>query len=237
MHSLKCPTFWCILLLVSLLGACGDDGDKSVSCPQDCPETACQPDGTCSAERCADDGTCPEGQYCEADSNRCLPGCLLDQLCDGNKVCDPQTRECVSCNPDGGLDCPADSGVCSVDDGTCVECNKDGDCGLGLSVYCQPQSHQCIPGCLSPNNCPSGLTCDATIQLCVGCREDSDCKGLRCMGDDAQRFCAECVADPGCGVGSGEFCDVTAYACIPGCLEDISCPEGQTCNAERRRCE
>jgi Cys-rich repeat protein len=221
-----------LVLAAAVLLGCGDDAE-STSCEADCPAAFCQADGACSAVRCDAPGSCPVDQYCDTTISRCLPGCETQDPCDGGLVCDPQTHQCVGCNDDANRKCLPIVGVCNEKSGRCVQCVGDLDCDIGdTGAFCQPTLNTCVPGCVRSLNCPVSLVCDIAARVCVQCLEDTDCTGI-C---DAGR-CVECVQDPGCGVGSEKYCDTAIQACVPGCVQDISCPQGKTCDTASRACK
>jgi hypothetical protein len=221
--------------LAALHGAllAGCDEAAEAGCEADCPAAFCQADSTCSAARCDAPGACPVDQYCDQDIKRCLPGCETDKPCDGGLVCDPATHQCSPCDDAQARSCLPIVGVCDAGSGRCVQCTSDVNCDRGeRGAYCQPTLNRCVEGCLRPVNCPVSLQCDATIGQCVECLTNDDCTGV-C--DNGQ--CVECIQDPGCGVGTERYCDPDLRACLPGCVQDISCPQGKTCDLTQRVCQ
>ncbi len=95
-----------------------------------------------------DDANCPMGQYCDADTNDCQPGCNDDADCQNMTKCDVGTN-------------------------TCVGCNEDVDCMIG--TICS--NKMCVPGCNAKQPCPDPLSCctdtcknlQDDINNCGGC--------------------------------------------------------------------
>lgn len=180
--------------------------------------TSCEEEGLC-------DATCPEARCVNGvcTAAQCQP---TDTLCLDGRVCDTTALVCSDC--DDATPCP--TGTCT--EGRCVECERDADCGLSRGFYCS--NERCVEGCQLQEHCPVNTLCDVAEQQCVECRTDADCGGNFCLPEENR--CVECVADPGCGVGSELYCDTTTLACLPGCVSDISCPLGTTCDTEQRLC-
>lgn len=142
-------------------------------------------------------GECPDGQFCDAVSEQCAPGC------------------------DGDEDCMAPT-VCDVSTNTCQGCVIDGNCALG--TICAGGS--CVPGCNDQQPCQDGLACCggdcvdlmSSLDHCGGC--DAACGGL----PNAEPLCSgACVLGPckpgysDCDKDQGNGCEVKgACSCEPG---------------------
>ena len=123
-----------------------------------------------------------------------------------------------------------------VDLAKCAQCNRQfanlpGNGGCGPGLYCN-EAALCAP-------CNSALFCGASCSpcggstpfcvngnkgnLCVGCRDDKDCKtGLRC--DPDLHVCQDCNRDDDCE--RGKICN--AHKCVP-CATVEHCA-GASCN-------
>jgi len=119
----------------------------------------------------------------------------------------------------GGPAC-AEGQVCVA--GQCVEaCQRDAECGGARR--CNQALGQC-EGCLTDEDCGSGLTC-TTAGVCgpaAGCTMDAQCPGARCNVD--KRACVQCTTNTHCT--GGRSCDVERGLCVepaPECESDPAC--------------
>lgn len=116
--------------------------------------TTCGPNGTCIAISCVSGFTVSNGQCvrtCTPIGNSCAAN---SDCCSG--LCDPTSKTCVSCVPDGD-ECIAPigyccSGICDPTTNTCVSCIPSGDTCIN------PQGYYCCTG-----------LCDSTTNTCVDC--------------------------------------------------------------------
>lgn len=133
-------------------------------CPADRP--ACSP-GTTRCQECDGFTPCPNGAYCDLQSDKCLTHCHQDSncdpslnqycnseglcaTCDGNEecsfklgglLCQRSTGACVQCLQ-GDDECGGPTPRCLLPEGRCVACVDSSDCA-GPVPYCDPVLHQC----------------------------------------------------------------------------------------------
>ena len=215
---------------------------------------------TMSGETCFDDSSCPDGTYCEfGDSfeGTCEEGCQ-ENGCDGGRLCDLTTRECVFPPCEADAECPEGT-YCN--DSVCeTGCRVDDACPDGFdedgrAILCDPLTRECVshsPCCVSAGgeeSCVAATAdqCDALsgqlIQnslLCDDnpcgqtCEVDVDCRELDVNGatyycDPVDNRCRE-----GCREGECDgdlVCDPVSRLCTnQSCTNDDDCGEGQFCN-------
>jgi Cys-rich repeat protein len=134
----------------------------------------------------------------------------------------------------------------------CVPCTTDASCGAGQLCM----NGACVPGnCRAHNNCPTGMICDASTNMCIPCASDNACQAAfgsnhlcvtggcisgncRAAGDCSNRrvcaaySCVDCPNDAACATayGPGQLC--IAGGCVPGeCRTAANCPPGEICTA------
>ncbi len=99
---------------------------------------------------------------------QCVRGCTVDGHCPlATPLCDAATQHCLQCGDDG--DCSADGGsTCNRDNSTCVAA---GGCDGG--------DNNSQGECFEDADCLDGQRpfCDVGAGVCIGCRQDEDCKG------------------------------------------------------------
>jgi hypothetical protein len=171
------------------------------------------------------DADCAIGQFCNADSGLCEPGCNDDEDCMGETVCDVGSNACKGCLTDAN--CPLGT-VCTGD--TCVPgCTDMQPCQDGLACC----TGQCFDLLSDPQHCGGCDACPVPANAAAVC--DGGACGLgACMGDFNN-----CDQDPGNGCENEGTCE-----CVPGsqipCYTGPDNTEGkgickgglQTCNAQ-----
>ncbi len=209
---------------------------------------------------CAQDGQCPDGTFCALGDNgigNCLPGCRDDDSCEGEQVCNTESRMCEDPPCQSDSDCPDEATYCN--DGACVEgCRTPGEaCAetdeAGRATICDEATRTCAalhPCCTGVDECVALLpaaceemggvvlngtpTCD-TNPCGVPCSDDDDC------GDDLNRFCQTddgrcgdgCRVDVPASCGEGQLCDPNGNQCIDlNCGADADCPDDRVCRLE-----
>lgn len=201
-------------------GGCVTNDD----CSDDPAGPICDVDGGC-VECTATDDPCAEGSYCDPTMRICVPGCLDDQDCGPDLICNVMTNLCEGC---------------LVDD----------DCALG--TVCD--AGVCTPGCNDMHGCPDDLAC-CSEQCVDIATDDANCGGCDqpCAPDNASPSCVagECgvgdcdngyndcngAANDGCEVQGDCACTPNQqYACYtgPNGTQGVGiCADGtQTCNAQ-----
>jgi hypothetical protein len=176
--------------------------------------------GTPPGDDCLSDDTCEDGQYCDQPSadevGVCRSGCrTTPDTCGDDRVCDPDSRECV----DG-------------------PCSDDSDCSD--SQYCDTATGECTDGCRTdPDNCPA--TEDARPQSCNGdtraceplfacCGNDNVCQVVpmdACDGDVLADAPAQCTT---LDQETGE--EVPLIRCDARCAMDADCDDTDYCNED-----
>lgn len=200
---------------------------------------------TCGDLPCQSNTDCPQGFYCDLNTNKCkeetcVPNCT--GKCCGNDGC----GSICSNNCPAGYVC--DLGTCQCKPDT--ECTSNEDCLQGY--YCDYTVHECKQictpqcegkccggdGCGStcPNSCPTGYTCDMGSCFCMPyCTSNSQCPTMQCCieGTCTPAACSNtiCGPDPVCGFNcgtcpSGSHCEYGQ--CVPDSPGDL-CPTGQEC--------
>ncbi len=168
-------------------------------------ETSGPGTGTTAGAMC-DQGECAEGEWCNAESGECEPGCTGDEDCANQTLCD-------------------------LDSHTCKGCLIDGDCALG--TICA--EGECVPGCSDEQPCDGGLKCcsgacyDVLVDLdnCGDCDQlcepytnaEGLCEAGNCLFGPCEEGYSDCDLDPNNG------CEVNGdCACQPG--SQIACYTG-----------
>ncbi|HRI07364.1 MAG TPA: choice-of-anchor L domain-containing protein [Nannocystaceae bacterium] len=171
------------------------------------------------------DADCPMGQFCDAQSGECMPGCNDDADCMAPTKCDVNTNTCKGCLIDG--DCPLGT-VCT--DGECTPgCNDMQPCQDGLACC----TETCIDLLTDLDNCGGcGVPCAAFPNA------DPVCDGGACVFGPCKAGYADCDKSPmnGCEVKGACACDPgSTIECFTG--DDVNknvgiCKTGlATCNA------
>jgi hypothetical protein len=182
---------------------------------------------------CAEDSDCPQSRRCAQRRDQrglCVEFCRADEDCPGRSTCEPITGVCNEpCAPGS---CPSnqrchDDGRCGsacMEDGDCEQgytcsdgrcrlpgCSSDADCPPRFGVYCDPDSRQCLDGCLDDEHCSSMQIC--LRQACVPkpCRsKELDCGlGQFCCAnglDDGGEICPTEVEQGACFDFADGFC-------------------------------
>jgi Cys-rich repeat protein len=122
----------------------------------------------------------------------------------------------------------------------CERCVLDALCGSGaLPLLCHPQTGDCLlacdpePGAEAPLVCPSTLSCEPRLGLCVECVTALDCGGALRSCDSERGVCVGCMDDAACSP-SAPACDIPNQRCVE-CTEDSHCPTG-VCQISRFSC-
>jgi hypothetical protein len=192
----------------------------------------------------------PNAPDCEGDSDcefrpGCEGGCTCapSGLCISSAACTEET-EADDCGP--GAYCTADL-TCDA----LPACSVDADCAE-IGMVCNTLSNQCE----RPNPCASDAECtDAPATFCDLAFDPARCVVPTCMNGGV--ICgADEICNPGTGAcdpdGAGgdvcvsnadcsnapwpdtEYCSVpfgqTMGNCVSGCQNNLSCPQGQSCN-------
>lgn len=138
------------------------------------------------------------GNYCEASTHTCAPGCKVDG----------------DCNLSQGEIC---NGATATTPGKCVQCRNDGECNLGAPA-CDPTGH-CV-ACTEDKYCtPGAPRCDGTTKTCVKCLPANDASGTDCGYNFPDQPGVPAHMDP----HNALVCDATAKQCVVGCKVDANC--------------
>jgi Cys-rich repeat protein len=139
----------------------------------------------------------------------------------------------------GGRRPPADASfVDSPSTGPSLgECHNESDCARFM-LHCligDASSGTCVP-CLSNGDCPDTVysRCDLSMNRCVQCDVDSDCRQNEVCLADVTHTCIPSCAEVPCPPGAG-YCDLTRNMCL-GCTNDAECDRGYVCNTASNRC-
>lgn len=189
-----------------------------------CLAGSCQP---ISAGQCASDADCTPGEYCQADTNECVPnfnsGCSSDADCPQNEHCDLGRRACVECFEDSHC---GPGQVCRS-----AMCLADGaDAGIALDAEPFPDAQAQLDAALPADG--GGSNPDAGANM--SCMMDSECGPPQriCEANQCVLGCAE-PAGLMCGVD--EVCDTTTGRCVQvtgPCTMDSQCnPPLEVCES------
>jgi hypothetical protein len=227
--------------LVTLLFACGGEGETKVDCTavcqglcgsvQGCDCGSCDTGGAettgpcvpdCTDKECGDDG-------CGGSCGECEDGCPLQETCDGFQCVSTCAPDCEgkACGDDG---CGCSCGECpdgfSCWDFTCKsDCTPDctgrecGNDGCGGSCGDCPEHHVCLDdgSCLCQPECTE-KECgdDGCGGSCGDCPEQHACL------DDGSCLCQPACSEKECG---DDGCDGSCGDCPPShdCLESGQC--------------
>ena len=147
--------------------------------------------------------------------------------CGAGYVCDDARNVCVrpgDLSTDGGVEASVPS--CANDQ---CPCGVDGDCKDPARPKCSP-AKVCVECAASPDSCPTGSFCNASLQCTPGCKQETDCQispaAPHC--DLGRHQCAECTKTADCT--GGKLCS-PAGACVEGCDVDAGkpCTDGKSC--------
>jgi hypothetical protein len=187
-----------------------------------------------------DSGEEGSASHAEASNSGCTSDadCILPTL-----HCDGASGQCVACVTNA--QCEQEGiqeglKVCDTELERCVQCDFDADCPPDRGLGCQPTSHECVPACMTDEECPrSAPQCSGG--LCVACTANQDCAGgggpvQAPICDSAIGQCAECTQDPQsqCPLERPK-CDRTIDRCV-GCLSSVDCAPNEGCDPEREVC-
>lgn len=239
------PRVFFLCLLVAVVAACSDSGEKS----------RCATDNECpSGHRCIG-GECSSVDPCEGIAcqpwQECVLGKCEDKACDppcttppGDPVCYDLPGTCSEgrCiyRPISGRPCD-DGDECTGEDA----CRANGAC-TGEAVVCpNPPADICLDAntlrrFLSPGAC-SGGECSFPYEdydCPQGCRDDA-CLGCQPEWVDATTCgctpgpCAGCsgnkTQEDGCGSRRTVSCELSATGCQNICCADVCCQAGEMC--------
>lgn len=189
--------------------ACVDDDDCTFrpNCEEGCtctPSGLCVSNADCTPE--TETADCGAAAYCTMDLV-CdpLPACTSDAQCsDLGLVCNLASQTCERPNP----------------------CSGPADCTTAPATYCdtaQDPARCVIPTCMN-----GGITCTPDTQTCN--QFTGACDPVS-MGGDTCTSNAECSNAPW---PNTEYCNVPfgqqMGTCQTGCQNNLSCPDGQSCN-------
>ncbi len=169
---------------------------------------------------------CGAGEWCNAESGECEPGCDADDDCQGVTLCDLESN-------------------------TCKGCLIDGDCSLGTICL----EGECIPGCNDEQPCAGGLACCdgqcfdllGDLENCGECgvpceafpNAEPTCELSMCVFGPCEDGYSDCDgnADNGCEIEGACACDpgstIDCYTGPQGTKDKGICSSGTaTCNAE-----
>jgi len=179
---------------------------------------------------------CPPDTVQSEDGWSCL-------LPDGGMIVNPNAPDAGS-NPDSGRNCDG----CDADrcvDGVCVRCTRNDQCPA-VSPICT--GYECVPSCDSDDECsrfertpacategplsgqcvecdtmqdcrdPRRPACDATANICGGCRVSEDCEpfeGAKACANTGPRsgWCVECASNEDCPSVAAPRCNPTTNTC------------------------
>ena len=200
---------------------------------------------------------CPDGQYCNTQTNRCedVPAgglgycepCTTDADCGGAEdLCIPDSTGSTFC----GVDCSGDQ-PCTMTNSYCMRVSEDGsqkqcfpfsrtcpttngDCRqTGVceeGMVCEEASGQCVPAdCRTNTVCSEDTTCDQSTGYCVpeDCRNGAACP----TGTSCNASTGECVPndcrEPGGWCPEGTYCSTTTGLCVVG--DDEGCQSDNDC--------
>jgi Cys-rich repeat protein len=118
------------------------------------------------------------------------------------------------------------------------QCRNESDCarfGLHCLMLSDAGPGACVP-CLSNADCldPVLFRCDLTLNRCVQCDVDSDCRENEVCLAAVTHTCIPSCANVPCPPDTG-YCDLTRNMCL-GCTNDAECDRGQVCNTASNRC-
>lgn len=234
---------------------CGRACLSDVGCPKgflcqtvpNVKQKQCVPQsGSCEKPgECAGDADCPFPRICNLDLLVCAEGCPDDDACPNDLVC--TAGHCVPPCDDAKNPCKAGEeckdGHCKIPGG-CVDASE---CPLA-ETYCDPDTHMCVPGCLTDFDCKqSAKECKDGACVEKGCPGNFYCAFEQVCSKDTGKcedavgpYCDACdqQAEDQCGGGNnlcvgfqdeegnelGDFCLVE---CGPD--PDNPCPQGYAC--------
>lgn len=235
---------------------CDDDLDICKECDDEHP---CEGDKVCVNFKCE----CPpdrpyvnkDGDCIPCDPND-VPNCfictkegLIPKDC-GDKVCDPETGDCVCCLGSGDVgpneacvdkQCVCKPGFTRNVNGDCVpepECETDSDCpdceDCNKRGKCEPKS--CPEGTVPVSDGNGGCDCKTPCENGTDCGNGEGCDGEYCQ-DCADQDCStpDCDNLLGCGCNGNEQCvDIDSCGETP-CDKPSDC-KGENCTCYKGKC-
>lgn len=200
----------------------------------------CLEDGSCGP--CTSSGQCLLKEYCDPETQACLPrpgwsdACALNGECQAGAWCHQgscvQRDEVHLCPTGASSACPTGQ-RCNVANLVCEEdlgCLEPGDCGP--SETCNPGSRLCVPRCdADAEETGCGLSERCHDARCVQCVEDADCgPQLTCDGAGRCGEAPRCYSDRDCSIPL--VCHLATGACLakrPPCNSDEHCAFEERC--------
>lgn len=180
-------------------------------------------------------------------------------------ICDSTNGDCQSCMSNTECDTRSAMAPKCMGDGSCNKCTMDTDCsGFASRTHCETMGGACVQ-CLTSNhcgmttpicdtlacrNCATNVECDsksltaphcAMDGSCAACMADADCMGIngRTHCNTGAGTCVECTMDANCTMSAaGHKCNpgmMLADKC--GCVDDMDCDAGLTCNTTTHLCQ
>jgi hypothetical protein len=184
---------------------------------------------------CENDLDCLDtADYCNTSTHLCVPGCrpsytepntgqVQADSCGPGLACNAvdhlcQCSNCSETNPQlTGLHACVAGGGTSNDQCIGVDCTTDTDCAA--ADYCS--ANACVSGCrLSPDNCPSGTSCDAGTHTCTqgppppACLTDTDCPAADYCSGGTCVFGCRISTDGTDNCGAGLACSPADHLCL-----------------------
>ncbi len=193
---------------------------------------------------CFDDTECPDGTYCELGDSfegSCVEGCQ-EGACDGGRVCDIDSRECIfpPCAVDS--DCP-EGAYCDEETSVCESgCRVDEACPdafdeEGRAILCDPLTRECVshsPCCASADGEESCIA--ATADQCTALDGQLMQSALLCDDNPCGQTCELDVDCRDLDQGGATFyCDPVDSRCREGCREG-ECDGDLVCDSVSRLC-
>jgi hypothetical protein len=148
------------------------------------------------------------------------PGCPPGRVLCGDTCVDTQADplHCASCTNQCATGDVCANGTCQ----TIADCSVTPCVGL---TYCQLATKKCLPGCISPDQCPTGEVCNIATHACDCAPGQHRCGGV-CVPDDSVAACGTacsvCPQDPNgtaaCSLGQCTLsCNGGFHACNGTC--------------------
>jgi len=197
------------------------------------PGWECNSNDDCAAGcYCSASGICEEAGFCENGSNVSCPDGFV---CDDRGSCVPENPPVRGCVRDD--QCPGET-ICNQDTGLCVEdiCVADADCEQG--AYCDTVSGGCVTTntCSANADCAEGFECDESRSTCVP--DDGVCETADDCGQDelCNTGTGECYV-PTCDALTDETICFERADCAP-IYRGNNCkdPSGAQCSAAEANC-
>ncbi len=180
---------------------------ESSTCSNRCQESCADIDSRSLYEACVDECVAD----CEDERTNCARPTAPEPP-------PPPPATCSSCAPE-----PPKAGLCQA-------CKVASDCAgtgaLCLGVDSTTGYGRCGQKCVVDCDCPESYECRPVTDPATG-RYDADL-GRQCVPESGK--CPECWSDNECS--DYKICE--AGSCVPGCVDDTSCPSGQRCFEDGR---